>query len=838
MKRITTLLAIMSVAAFAVTLEETPDAITVKSSHYAIQFAKKDGYAGKFVSIGKTKVGYTSVTPILFQDTEPDYFERHYISDATRVPRKPSAVSAQVLRNTTEAIELRFSYAFSGGQVAETLTFDESPAVLYTIDVAHTVRLHEQQFHVVLTNGGSDGIFLPDGKRVTGVYNGNGELAAGPGWRVAWYARKGMAIGVVALPHSNLDGIEYAMQGPDGGWSNEVTNLRVVHNPLARLGKNGNLQFRYALLAGSNPDLLRQSAENLVGTPQGIRFFSCHLQKVTTRPGIPNAIIADVRNYTAETFTGSLRLTLTHGLDRQFALSSTPLTLQSGESRRLELPVVFPPDVRLGIAVRCDLLDADGKPLDTAADFCSVTDFAPRDAAFGIINAQQAHQDGSEHAWNRIFRKKYVGAYEFYCWAPSTIFGLAPTEDKWIPHTEANYTCTLTKKFLQTLVADASSQGVGIYAWITGLWNYRVGLQHPELLQYTASGQPNIYNGTVWKNGHRRMVLKPNMFTPERAKMWAEEMADSVDMFGWDGCRWDWTFIPSVASDPMYMGENIDDWHDWKGVPQSKLFPEPDKTAEECLRAWRETVAKRHPNFVFGTNYGSSLEEWKEYPRWHALAATHSMVLFEDMLNYAGRQRNTFGTWGQELAIRCDKVREYGGAPVVGAMRGLTESSVSSHLAHYTAAAAGVKWWCNGGSIHNYDRDNERNGYLLRFAEWYYGTEFRRPTAIPVALAGSDKVLYEPFVRERKVSGGREIVIPVLNLPEESDYICQFHEFPPARSELVMQVPHDTTEVWLMSPQSPEKAQRLSVANDKVKLPPLIDTALLLVRTQNEGGAK
>ena len=838
MKRITTLLAFLSFAVLALTLEETTEGLTVKSSHYSIQFANKDGYVGRFLSIGKSKVGYTSVTPILFLDTEPDYFERHYIPDATRVPRKPSSVSALVARNTPEAIELRFSYTFQGGKVTETLTFDESPAMLYSIDVEHTVRLHEQQFHVALTNGGSDGIFLPDGKRVTGVYNGNGELVAGPGWRIAWYAKKGMAVGVAALAHPNLDGIEYAMQGPEGGWSNEAANLRIIHNPLARLGKKGNLQFRYALLAGEEPDILRKSAETLVGAPHGIRFFSCHLQKVTTRPGISNAMLVDVRNHTATPFSGSLRLNLTHGLDSQLALSTTPLTLKPGESRRLELPVSCPPDVRLGVAVRCELVSADGKILESALDFCSVTDFAPRDAAFGIINAQQAHQDGSEHAWNRIFRKKYVGAYEFYCWAPSTIFGLAPTDNKWIPHTEANYTCTVTKKFLQTLVEDARNQGVGVYAWITGLWNYRVGIQHPELLQYTATGQPNIYNGTVWKDGHRRMVLKPNMFTPERAKMWAEEMADSVDMFGWDGCRWDWSFIPEGSSDPLYMGEHTDDWYDWKGIQQSKLYPEPDKTAEECLRAWRETVAKRHPDFVFGTNYGSGPEAWKAYPRWHALAATRSMVLFEDMLNYAGRERNTFGTWGQELAIRCDKVREFGGAPVVGAMRGLTASSVSSHLAHYTAAAAGVKWWCYGSSVHNYDRDAERNGYLLRFAEWYYGTDFRLASTNSVVLTGSDKVLYEPFVRERKVAGGREIVVPMLNLPEESNYVCQFHDTPPIRKGLILQIPKATAEVWIMTPQSPEKAQPLTIADGKVSLPPLIDTALLLVRSKKEGGAK
>ena len=839
MKKTLALLTIVAGAALAVTLEEKPDSLTVRNPHYTLQFAKENAYAGKLLAIGKAKIPYGMVTPTILLDGELDNYERRYNPGTVMVMRKQLTITPKVLENTATKVRLQFDYAFSGGQSTEVVEFDDSPAVLFTVDIDHTARLFEQHLHIALANAGNDGIFLPDNVRVTGLYHANGEGAAGPGWRLAWYAKKGVAVGVVALPHDNLSGIEYAMQGTNEGWGQETANLRVIHNPLARLGKKGHLQFRTAMLACTNPEAGQQAAEKLLGgAPQGVRFFSAHLQKVTTRPGQPNTLLADVRNYTAAPVEATINLTLTFSLNSEATLPPVTFTLPPNGTQRLALPIQFPAAVQRGCAVRCEMRDKTGALLDTMTDFCSVTDFAPRDAGFGIINVQQAHQDGSQHAWNRSFRKKYVGAYEYYCWAPSTIFGLAPKEESWIPHTEANYTATISKKFLKQLVDDAHSQGVGVYAWVTGLWNYKVGMEHPELLQYTANGQPNIYNGTVWKNGHRRMVLKPNMFTVERARMWGEEMADSVDMFGWDGCRWDWTFVPSVMNDPMYMGERTDDWYDWKGVPQSKLYPDPDKTAENCLRAWREAVNKRHPNFIFGTNYGSSLETWAATPRWHALAATHSMVLFEDMLNYAREQYGTFERWGGELAIRCDKVRECGGTPVVGAMHGLPDSSVSSHLAHYTAAAAGVKWWCYGGSIHLHDRDAERNRFLLRFAEWYYGTEYLRPATQSVSLAGSDKVLYQPFVRERRTADGREIVVPLLNLPEESTYVCQFHDTPPVRTDLVLNVPTGAFEVWLMTPQEPEKARQLTISSDKVTLPPLVDTALLLVRAKGQGGAR
>jgi hypothetical protein len=193
----------------------------------------------------------------------------------------------------------------------------------------------------------------------------------------------------------------------------------------------------------------------------------------------------------------------------------------------------------------------------------------------------------------------------------------------------------------------------------------------------------------VYPNGDRRIVVKPNMFYTDRAEIWAEEMADSVDMFGWDGCRWDWGFIPNAVCDPLYHESKADEWYNQDGVATSKLFPDPDTTGEACLKAWRKVMERRHPNFIYGTNYSSSANSWSMTPKYHKEASRNAVVLFEDMLGFNREVWNTFEKWGEELALRTDLVRPQNAAPVVGSMRGVSAGSVSARLAHYTCAAAG-----------------------------------------------------------------------------------------------------------------------------------------------------
>jgi coproporphyrinogen III oxidase-like Fe-S oxidoreductase len=93
----------------------------------------------------------------------------------------------------------------------------------------------------------------------------------------------------------------------------------------------------------------------------------------------------------------------------------------------------------------------------------------------------------------------------------------------------------------------------------------------------------------------------------------------------------------------------MDPWYDLNGTPSHKLFPDPDKTGVEWLKAWREVMKKRHPNFIYGTNYNSSPVSRRLYPGYQEASAKNALVLFEDMNGYAREPYSTFEKWGKEL---------------------------------------------------------------------------------------------------------------------------------------------------------------------------------------------
>ena len=838
MKKLTFL--IFAAAAFsvsAVSLKKGADPV-VQNDSYTIQFAKKSGSRGKFVKINGKKLPYFMVTPTVYLNGERPKWDGQYSeSSDTRISRAALKVTQEIVSESADKVVLKFTYPFQRGDITEQVTFDDSNLIRYDVVLNYNGRLGRFDLGTHLNWHNSEEIVhYPDRSLARGVWHSYGKVVEGPSWRYVWYGRDKIGYGLVAPKNRQLAGISYFVMRTKDGWDNNTSHMNITYSPLGQCGLKGTLKFTFYVIAGGNPETAEKLAASILGKESKVGFFTYETEKLVIRPGQNNKILADLRNTTGKKADLTLKTTINYGLDTEKTVDVRKVSLNAGEIKKIKIPVSFPAEAQRGVAIRTDMTDASGKLLDRKMDFCSITNFAPRDTGFGIINVGQVYQHGSQDTWNQLFKDNYVGGYEYYCWTPSTIFGLAPDFESWIPQTEQNYRSRISKAFLQELIGNAHSKGVGVYAWITGLWSYKEALRRPEWVQFTKNGQPNIYSGSVNPDGSRRVVVKANMFYPDRAAIWGKEMADSVSMFGWDGCRWDWGFVPSLPNDPLYHGDLAEDWYDFRGTPSSELFPDPDKTGVECLKAWRKEVESRHPNFIFGTNYGSRDEAWNNSPGYHKAAATNAVVLFEDMLGFREEKWNTFEKWGNELARRCDRVRPYNAAPLVGAMSGLPPTSVSYQLANYTCASAGVKWWAGINKIFH-SGIPERNRFFLRFAEYYFDTAFLRPKKCPVELVSPVNVLFKPFVRERKTAEGREVVVPFVNQPEENGHICEFHMKPPVRKNFPIKLdlkPGETATAWFMDPNAPEKAVKLDVKDGIVTVPEVEYGAMVLF--QCKGG--
>ena len=820
----------------AVSLEQTGNDFKIKAKDYSAALTKANGYFLEIKEIGGSKILNGRAVPQLALDVDWEKFRTSYNPPPEQPNRIHMKPVCKVITNTQEKVELEVSWNFVGGSIRETLTFNDTPAVSYNIDVDHKVRVYSHALQLNINRVGKDGIFLPDGVRAKGVLQKFGDMKMGSTWQCAWYPSKKIAYGI-AIPDLKLrQGLEYAMQGKEEGEKYETSYLKAVFAGLSNSGKTGKKNFKYTVLLGKNPDEIRKEAEKVTGAPAKVEMYSFSSEKLITAPGEANTLLAQLRNHGTAKETVTLKTVITHGLNSKIKLDDVKVTLNPGEKKDVRIPVTYPKDVYKGLAFTTELYDSNGKLLDKQVEISSVSDFSSRDGMIATVNAKQGNLDGTEHSLVNCQRKRYIGTFYYYCWAHSMLFGLIPPTDVWIPRTEANYTDPISKKFLKGMISNAHSRGVKVYAMLTGLWNYDVAVAHPEWMQYCKDGQPWLYNGMVYKDGTRRIIVKANAYTEERATIWGNEMADCIDYFGFDGCRWDWNFIPNTNNDPLMSDGEKEEWYDNNGVPSSKLYPDPDETAQKALAAWRRAVNKRHPDFIYGTNYSVSKENLATYPKFFKEISRKSMILFESMLNYNQQDKNTFEKWGTELAKRADKVRENGGTAVVGWMRGTNPGSMAYELANYVCSSAGVKWLQSWQFKVESHTDIIRNRYFTRYADYYYSTDFLLNDKAGISQVSADRVLWKPFMRERKKDGYREIVIPMINLPKD-DFICQYHDVPALKNPVFAITPakgEKIDSVWVMTPEDSVEAKEIKVSGNQFKIENLNETAMVLIRLKGK----
>ncbi|MBQ6470769.1 MAG: hypothetical protein IJJ33_02185, partial [Victivallales bacterium] len=232
------------------------------------------------------------------------------------------------------------------------------------------------------------------------------------------------------------------------------------------------------------------------------------------------------------------------------------------------------------------------------------------------------------------------------------------------------------------------------------------------------------------------------------------------------------------------------------------------------------------------------------YPATLQEASKDSVLLFEFLISVWQPQWATFQQWGQALQDARERVRPGGAHPTVGTMHGLALASYSKRLAHYVAASAGVRYW-GYASMGLQESEYEVNRHFLRFAEFYFNPEFaplppeRRQTEITVT--GSPRAYVGPMVYERTTATGREMVIHLINLPEESDYFCQRHAWPPPRRDTCIEVRPGHGEhllgAYAILPFTPEKGglpgvARLSLQGHRCVLPELREAAAIVLKFQ------
>lgn len=835
--------ALPGLAGALVTLEQTRDSATVRASHCAVVLdTTAGGRLRAFSADGRPGLEFSHDGLWIVEERDrPQWTKAHAPSPTTHqeVDSQPRCR----FERRDDALLCISEWACPAGSVTRTLWFADGMPGIGVRYRAHITSPVEQLAYRLASRDGeffTHCRFYPgDGERVLSLGGETARHTPTPSLAYLYDGRTGFGLtagvteGISAIAHTIEPGanrVQIDAYGPPLRWTPVPYDVE--------------MSFRVVL--GPPPanalELHRTTAPRL----DPVEIVDLEVDRLILRPDEEGTARVTVSNNTAQPRHVRLFASVDTGIAGTIGLPEQSLELRPAEF--VQVPVQWQRLGEGGFGLQVRLLAADGALLDRAVEYFAVADNFSRVGQMVVYNPGWMNQDWQVDRQIELARENCVGTIEYCCWAPDQVYDLTPDTEQFEPHTEsqAAYTASLTRSFLQALIRRAHDNGLRVLAMGTGLASLQGAREHPEQMMYTPDGQMYLHSGAL-HDGRRYNAVGAHVFTPERITAWANEMAASVDMFGWDGVRFDWNFFPLSPQDPLHLGDAAagDDaaWHDWQGRSARDLFADPDATAAELCRLWRDTVAQRHPRFVYHGSMTVDEAVRRRLPRYTETVCAGSDLLHEALsdvtVNYP-----TWREWAEALTNSTRVIRPLGGQPSVGLMRGYAPGSVAHRVMQYCMMAAGFHWYGDAGARHSIDDTWFRLRHAMRFSDYFYGQDFI-PMADPaqnITVSGRDvdRVLWEPFAYAREVDGRTETLIHLVNLPQ-SDYIIQRHELPSVKRDLSVStaVPNGqrVTACHLLVPDPEPHAEAIEFAPDgdghvTCRIPELRQMGSLVVQSE------
>ena len=774
-----------TLACAEVTLDErTPGSAIIATPAYEATIDTRTGLLASVTDLRTGReLGLSSPGLVIVEERDRDEWSEAWTPSPTE-HREADATAQCRFERRDGALACVSEWSCPAGSVTRTATFsDEQPVVTVSYELRAERRIEQVGYRLQTRDPKlfAQARSYPADERILSRGDGMARHDPAPALVHCWDGETGLGI----MAGADARAVAHAIEpGPN------VVQLAAYSQPLRWTAPPFDARLELRLAIGATPDEALALHRTLTPGLPAAEIARLDVDRLVHWLDEPGAATATVRCNSTEPQTVRVQATVSGGIADELALPEQSLQLAPGEAAQVRLQ--WPAQAEWGHELAVRLIGEDGAELDVAREAFAASDNFSRVGQIVVFNPGWMNSEWQIDRRVEWARRNAIGTIEYYCWAPDQVFDLTPDTEVSEPHTESQraYRAELTRTFLQGLVTEAHEGGLRVLAMDTGMASLPGALSHPERIRYTAEGQLYLYNGNI-HDGRRLNAVPAHIFTTDRIRDWANEMAACVDMFGWDGVRFDWNFLPVSAQDPLYLGSEEDAdkhvWYDWQGRSSHELFPQPDATAAELCQTWRETVAARHPRFVYHGNYQVNEEMLGAFPQYSRTVCASSGILREGLLNVAIRYP-TWQEWTAALMDTTRTIRPLDGQPSVGWMRGYAPGSVAHRVLQYCMIASGYHWYGTASARHSIDDTWTRFGHAMRFSEYFYAPDFLPAAdAATVSGEGAERVLWQPFVYARERDGLRETLVHLVNLPA-SDHIIQRHEVPPVREGLTVTV--------------------------------------------------
>lgn len=469
--------------------------------------------------------------------------------------------------------------------------------------------------------------------------------------------------------------------------------------------------------------------------------------------------------------SGTLNLYLEHGVrDRRLA-KSVPVQLRpEPQAIAVELPL---PKTELGYALVAEFVSADGADHSEAAEYLSIA------ANFNRVYIAAGGSGGhgstkvSEGRMRQSLEQAMAGygnAQEHFAWAEEDMVAMSPDTDYWF----SGQTCYhISKKGLQQYIRLAHEYGIAQVSYakfiMSGYLGWKTAYDYPNdhksqyfypvgmwegvdnvCLDRFRNKEFLIYENTPGRVGDNPFYVWWAAFlpinpdpTPHMARIAAEEVARSADMFGWDGIRWD--------GHPRGGGQC--------GGSGSYDALAARRT-QTLVRYFKDIVGAKYPMFGHGYNYlmieNTPSYDWAyEDFELDELCRGGGLIMNESIGNATP---GPFSFIARNLQVEGDLVRERGGYYL----------GISFAMGPRDELVEGALWAAAGARPYNGGCNLEVRRYLTRYSQYSLDENLRRLDKPEKVLApqAETKLWWQPFVYETPLENGRrQLVVNLLNLP-------------------------------------------------------------------------
>jgi len=327
--------------------------------------------------------------------------------------------------------------------------------------------------------------------------------------------------------------------------------------------------------------------------PGTITITKARPRKILYAPGETAVVPIELVNTSESPFAGNLICTERRDIDEAREVARVKVSVGPKQKKTVTVRYnVGKEEFGRELAVR---LEAKEKVADEWSEYYSVaSDWIRVAAVCGYVPE-------GPHDHSRIAFYHNMGMTHGVM--PDHTTDLAPKEDYWYGHYGK-----VTREGLRSSIRASQKLGIKRTCYThTATFNGPAGLEfarrHPEWVKRDANGRfaPFEFYGGLTPSPleiaagpqqpqSRWMAVMTLMMDEKLIRTLAEELADSVDMFGWDGIMFDGP--PALSRGCDYRGHKMPDGKD------------PVEISARNIRIYRDIVLKRHPDFKIWFNYG------------------------------------------------------------------------------------------------------------------------------------------------------------------------------------------------------------------------------------------